>query len=235
MLDFGCWFCEWGRSMGFGIQGILESSRFFVGLDLGQSRDHSALAVVERDEILVGEMDYATYERPRVRRYRMRYVERLALGTPYQTVVERVRQVVRQRPLMGWCTLVMDATGVGAPVLDLLRATNLGCGIVPVNLTGGELVSQSGSVWNVPKQILISGMLVMLEKKELALSMRVASARVLDKELAGMEALVSRSGNLSFGTWREGEHDDVVMAAALACWRARWKSEGIWGTKSLGL
>ena len=66
--------------MGFGIQGILESSRFFVGLDLGQSRDHSALAVVERDEILVGEMDYATYERPRARRYRMRYVERLALG-----------------------------------------------------------------------------------------------------------------------------------------------------------
>jgi len=38
---------------------------------------------------------------------------------------------------------------------------------------------------------------VRLEKKELALSMRVA--------------------------------------AALACWRARWKSEGIWGTKSLGL
>jgi hypothetical protein len=75
----------------------------------------------------------------------------------------------------------------------------------------------------------------MLEKKDLALSMRVASARVLDKELAGMEARVSRSGHVSFGTWREGEHDDVVMAAALACWRARWRSEGIWGTKSLGL
>ena len=136
---------------------------------------------------------------------------------------------------MSRCTLVMDATGVGAPVLDLMRLANLGCGIVPVNLTGGDLVSQSGSVWNVPKQVLISGLLVMLEKKELALSMRVASARVLDKELAGMEARVSRSGNLSFGTWREGEHDDVVMAAALACWRARWKSESMWGTKSLGL
>ncbi len=96
---------------------------------------------------------------------------------------------------MSRCTLVMDATGVGAPVLDLLRQANLGCGIV----------------------------LVMLEKKELALSMRVPSARV------------SRSGHLSFGTWREGEHDDVVMATALACWRARWRSEGIWGTKSLGI
>jgi hypothetical protein len=221
--------------MGFGIRDVLGTGRFFVGLDLGQSQDHSALAVVERDEIQSGEMDYATYERPRVRRFRMQFVERLALGTAYPTVVERVRQVVRQRPLMSRCTLVMDATGVGAPVLDLMRLANLGCGIVPVNLTGGDLVSQSGSVWNVPKQVLISGLLVMLEKKELALSMRVASARVLDQELAGMEARVSRSGQLSFGTWREGEHDDVVMAAALACWRARWRSEGIWGTKSLGL
>ena len=99
--------------MGFGMQGISESSRFFVGLDLGQMQDHSALAVVERDEIFVGEMDHATYERPRVRRFRMQFLERLALGTPYPTVVERVRQVVRQRPLMGRCVLVLDATGVG--------------------------------------------------------------------------------------------------------------------------
>jgi hypothetical protein len=223
-----------GRVMGFGMQGISESGRFFVGLDLGQSQDHSALAVVERDEIFEGEMDYATYERPRVRRFRMRFLEQLALGTSYPTVVERVRQVVRQRPLMGRCTLVMDATGVGAPVLDLMRVANLGCGIVPVNLTGGERESQTGGLWNVPKQVLISGLLVMLEKKDLALSMRVASARVLDKELAGMEARVSRSGQLNFGT-REGEHDDVVIAAALACWRARWRSEGMWGTKRLGI
>src|ERR1700730_2231958 len=95
----------------------------------------------------------------------MRYLERLALGTSYTTVVERVRQVVRQRPLMSRCPLVMDATGVGAPVLDLMRVASLGCGIVPVNLTGGDRESNSGGVWNVPKQVLISGLLVMLENK----------------------------------------------------------------------
>jgi hypothetical protein len=218
--------------MGVGIQ---DSTRYFVGLDLGQSQDHSALAVVEREEFLLEEMDYATYERKRARRFRVRFLERLALGTAYPRVVERVREVVGRRALVGRCTLVMDATGVGAPVLDLLRVANLGCGVVPVNLTGGERESHSGGVWSVPKGVLITGLLVMLEKKQLALSMRVASARVLDKELAGMAARVSRSGHVSFGAWREGEHDDLVMAAALACWRARWKSEGIWGTKSLGL
>src|SRR5580700_2453286 len=46
----------WGDQMGVGIQ---DSIRYFVGLDLGQRQDHSALAVVERDEILLDEMDYA--------------------------------------------------------------------------------------------------------------------------------------------------------------------------------
>ena len=207
--------------MGFVIPDVSESSRFFVGLDLGQMRDHSALAVVERDEIFVGEMDHATYERPRVRRFRVRYLERLALGTSYPTVVERVRQVVRQRPLMSRCTLIMDATGVGTPVLDLMRQANLGCGIVPVNLTGGDLVSQSGSLWNVPKQVLISGLLVMLEKKELALSMRVASARVLHLELAGMEAAGEPLGtvelwNVAGGRARrcgDGDGDGLLAGA----------------------
>jgi hypothetical protein len=221
--------------MGFGIQVVANSSRFFVGLDLGQRQDHSALAVVERDEILLDERDYATYERQRVRRYRMRFLERLALGTPYPDVVERVRQVVRQRPLAGRCALVLDATGVGAPVLDLLRVANLVCEIAPVNLTGGDRESKSGSLWNVPKQVLIAGLLVMLEKKELALSMKAPSARLLDKELTGMESRVSRSGHLSIGTWREGEHDDLVMAVALACWWARRRLPSMWGTKSLGL
>ena len=45
----------------------------------------------------------------------------LRWGRRIPNVVERVRAVVRAKPLVGRCTLVMDATGVGAPVLDLLR------------------------------------------------------------------------------------------------------------------
>jgi hypothetical protein len=50
-----------------------------------------------------------------------------------------------------------------------------------------------------------------------------------------MEARVTRAGGVSFGAWGEGQHDDLVMALALASWRARWRTEGIWGTRSLGL
>jgi hypothetical protein len=40
-------------SMANGLRIVSELPWFFVGLDLGQSRDHSALAVVERAEIFL--------------------------------------------------------------------------------------------------------------------------------------------------------------------------------------
>ena len=50
----------------------------------------------------------------------------------------RVREVLRRPALAGRCALAMDATGVGQPVLDMLRRANLGCSIAPVIITGGE-------------------------------------------------------------------------------------------------
>jgi hypothetical protein len=221
--------------MGFATGVLAEELWYFVGLDLGQSRDHSALAVVERADLLRDEIDHATYERLKERRYRVRFLERVALGTPYPNVVERVRAVVRAQPLAGRCTLVMDATGVGAPVVDMLRRAQLGCRIEPVILTGGEWESRAEGVWCVPKQDLLVGLRVMLEKRELGLPAKFGPSHVLVKELAEMENWMGGRGGLKFGARREGAHDDLVMASALACWRARRRVPGIWGTKSLGL
>jgi hypothetical protein len=200
-----------------------EQVWYFVGLDLGQSHDYSALAVVERTLLILDEIDHVTYERLHVRQFRLRFLERVRLGTPYPDVVERVRRLVRGKPLVGRCTLVMDATGVGAPVLDLLRRSSLGCVIEPVILTGGDRQSHTGGIWRVPKPDLVTGLLVMLEKSELRFSKRVAGIEALRKELS------------CFGARRSDEHDDLVMALALSCWRAGRRQDGIWGTRSLGL
>src|ERR1022692_3885421 len=111
---------------------------FYVGLDLGQKRDHAAIAVVERTEFFL-----------------VRHLERIPLGTPYPDVAARVREVVQDEKLAGQCALAVDGTGVGAPVVDLLRAGRLGCDLSAVTITGGERESQSGGVWSVPKRDLI--------------------------------------------------------------------------------
>ena len=164
---------------------------YYLGLDLGQKRDYSALVVVER------------IERDRLT---VRYIERMPLGTPYPAVVERVREIVRCHELSGRCALAVDATGVGAPVVDMLRTARLGCDLMPVTITGGAKESSG----HVPKRDLLAGVEVLLEKGHLKIGRGLRESARLGRELLAM-----RTGKDS------GEHDDLVFALSLACWRAR--------------
>src|SRR5216684_2488894 len=114
------------------------NNNYYVGLDLGQKGDPSAIAVVEEWWEAVGGVDRVTYELRTTRRLDVRYLERVPLGTPYPEVVEQVCDLVRSPELKGRCVLVVDSTGVGAPVVDLLRRAPLEAWLVPVTITGGE-------------------------------------------------------------------------------------------------
>src|ERR1700733_7565461 len=117
---------------------------FYAGLDLGQRQDFSALAVVEREEQRFAWM-------PASREFSVRHLERMDLGTPYPRVVERVCEVMRHPKIVNQCRLVVDATGVGAPVVDLLRSAGVSVRLTTVTITGGERVRGQGERWQVPR------------------------------------------------------------------------------------
>ena len=98
--------------------------------------------------------------------------------------------------LRGECALVVDATGVGAPVVEMLRAARLGCEIAAVTITGGEKAKRrAGAGWNVPKQDLIAGVQVLLERGELRIARRIWRMR---------GALVRGTGGYAGDDEREG-------------------------------
>jgi hypothetical protein len=203
-------------------------SKYFVGLDLGQSRDFTALAVVEMAESAV--YDSATSSRRVETTLRLRHVERVPLGTAYPEIVERVADVVGTEPLKGCCDLIVDATGVGRPVVELLQRRGLGCTIRPVLVTGGQRETNEGGYYGVPKRDLMFGLQVMLQGNALTIAAGLKFGAALVKELAEMRVKLSSSGNEQFGAWREGTHDDMVFAVALACWGVEkgraWCGEG---------
>ena len=45
-----------------------------------------------------------------------------------------------------------------------------------------------------------------------------AAAGLLRAELLNFRVKITAAANETFGAWREGEHDDLVLAVALACW-----------------
>jgi hypothetical protein len=175
---------------------------FYIGLDLGQRQDFSAVAVVEREEQAQAWM-------PARRELSVAHLERMGLGTPYPKVVERVCEMMRHPKMAERCRLVVDATGVGAPVVDLLRQEGFAGRLSTVTITGGERAHGVGERWHVPRRDLLAGVEVLLEAGELKICRRLKEAARLVRELEAM----SVDGG--------GEHDDLVFAVGLAVWRAR--------------
>jgi hypothetical protein len=198
-----------------------QNRQWFVGLDLGQSQDHTAVVLLERVTIWQQERDAATLDKITDTTFNVRHLERMKLGTPYQGVVERVRGIVEMPQLVGSATLVVDATGVGGPVVNLLQEAVKKTPIVPVIITGGDRPIYQDGRYRVPKRDLISGLTVTLETGKLKISQRLPEAKTLTKELANMRVKISSSGHDAYEAWRSGDHDDMVLALALALWRAK--------------
>ena len=208
------------------------SVEHFCGLDLGQVHDPTALAVLETSEISIGR-SLVTYDWITVKRRSFRHLERLPLGLDYPTIVEHVRGLVSRPELGRRTTLVVDATGVGRPVVDLLRRAQLPCRLMPVTITSGDRETSDSGTWRVPKRDLITGLLVLLQREEVDICGHLPESETLVKELSAIRIKVSLAGHDTYGAWREGEHDDLVLAAALACWRGTKKHPPVIGTRPL--
>jgi len=201
----------------------MDQNHFFLGVDLGQRHDPTALAAVERVIQRGPEVDRATFQPVTQVFYRVRGVRRLKLGTPYPQIVAEVASLARTVAAQGPTTLVVDATGVGAPVVDLLRGeVDSTIPLIPVVFTGGDTMRVDNGVYRVPKKDLVHGLIVLFEDNRLRLLDDHPEARALVNELGNMRIKISGESHASYEAWRQGQHDDMVFALALACWRGRW-------------
>jgi hypothetical protein len=196
---------------------------FAIGVDLGQRRDYSAVAVVECVPGAAGAFDYVHWRRKEnaADEWVVRHLERMPLGTPYTDVTARIVEIARDPKLRGDCQLVVDATGVGMPVVDMLRSAGPGCGIAAVWITGGHGERFDGKVWHVPKLDLLARLQALLEQKRLRIARRMHETGTLVRELVSITSARRPSGNVKVGAEGAGEHDDLALAVALAVWAGR--------------
>jgi hypothetical protein len=50
----------------------------------------------------------------------------------------------------------------------------------------------------------------------------VPERALLIREAQNFSVKITEAGNEVFENWRDSEHDDLVLALALACWAAEW-------------
>lgn len=207
----------------------MTDGSYMVGLDLGQTTDYSALAVVERVLVLPTGIGSEHYHRreggptaPVLRtELRVRHLQRWDLGTPYPSVVVDVAALMRTDQLaQSW--LSYDATGVGRAVKDLFweayQAGDMGFNTpLPVTITGGEHTTGD----TVPKRNLIAAVQVPLQQGLLKIPPGLPLGDVLERELTGFRMKLSQSGRDTYDIGRKAGagHGDLVIALALAARR----------------
>ena len=203
-----------------------------VGVDVGQKVDPTAICVAE----------------PEGDAFMIRYLQRLALGMPYPKIAERLAELVgnltdrlyrqawaaiakqpgsqlidqaalrREAEASIW--LLIDATGVGGPVCDMVTEPLRGTAVsmTRVLFTYGDRYKGG---WGrreakLGKAYLVSRLQALLQGKRVKLP-RTAEAQALAEELLDYEIKVTEDGNDKYGAFKVGSHDDLVTALGLAC------------------
>src|SRR5262249_43243486 len=189
-----------------------SESKFVVGVDLGQSQDPTAICVIEsyseREDPITPEQHF----------FDVRHLMRFPLGLSYPTMVGDIGLMLNREPLSGRAELVIDETGVGRAVGDIFAQRGLKP--IRVSITGGNEEGMSGSRrWTVPKSVLVSLLDAKLHTGELRFAQDLREAPAMQEELKDFRRHVSEAGRYSFSA-REGKHDDLVLAVAIAVWRA---------------
>lgn len=178
---------------------------YYLGLDLGQAHDFTALCIIERLDL----------DKQKI--HHCRHLERFPIGTSYPHIGQHVARMVARSELKGQYRCIVDATGVGRPVVDLLRKE--GVSVIPVTITGGSEETSDGlGGYRVPKRDLVSLLQVLLQSGRLLLAEGLPEVRALVDEMLTFQVKITEAANDVYGAWREGQHDDLVLALALAVW-----------------
>jgi hypothetical protein len=175
--------------------------KYYCGVDLGQSNDSTAIVLIEA---VAGTLHCG-------------HIERVPLGTDYLSVVARVEHIMNRLPPTA--DLVVDASGCGRPVADML--THAGLDFQGIVISGGvEESTLTGGYRSVPKATLISHVQAALHSGTLKIQADLPETPILLRELEDFRVSFSGTGHMSFNA-RGGRHDDIVLALSLAVWAAK--------------
>lgn len=206
--------------------------KWLIGVDIGQANDPTALCAVESISYRLHPLWVHDYKAPdgswvdpgaaRIAAAKpknllnVRGLQRLPLGMGYMEQCGVIAQMLADQKIRD-AEVLIDATGVGKPISDLFKRA--GIKHAPVWITGGAEENSRGMGFTVPKLHLISRLQAALHAGELRIAKSLPEAVAFTRELQEFRVSWTEAGHMRFGA-RQGAHDDLVLAAALAVYGA---------------
>jgi hypothetical protein len=187
--------------------------RVFVGVEIGQKRNQTAICVAEQE---CREVDQR-----KETHYLVRHLERMPLASSYPAVATRVGEIVtrvKERTDI-YSTIFVNATGTGVPVINLIAEQAREREVIwPVYFNYGDRRKEESETElqvTLGKAYLVTRLQTLLQTDRLHLS-RTSESEALAQELLDYEVKVDEHANERYGAFSVGTHDDLVMALGLA-------------------
>lgn len=194
-----------------------------VCVDLGAQGDYTAIAEIGLQEVY----EAPTHEelqkdiRKVSYRYNVHQLRRMPLGTSYLDIVDYLATVVND-PILRNPYLVVDGTGVGLPVLQMMQDK----GLRPVGIcitsgyTSSEWKTPQGQKIGrtVPKRDIIQNMQGIATQRALRIPETLEGAPAMKEELMNFKYKLSKNGSDTYEAWRDKIHDDLVLAVGIGLW-----------------
>jgi hypothetical protein len=184
----------------------------YVGVDIGRSADPTAIVV----EMVYRPSDVTQPNSWLPLRHRILWIQRVPLGRPWQEIVEAIAVTAEGAAALGPTMIAVDATGLGNPVVEMLRA-RCRVSLRAITLTGGTKVVQEGYEMSVPKRDVVTTLECVVQSRRHECVPDCPSQQDLITELKSFNYSLA-GGHLTYEA-RQG-HDDLCMAWAMALWLA---------------
>lgn len=188
-------------------------TKWAVGVDLGQAQDFTAISVIEHRA--VRHIRHDGFVSPAGEVADVRFLRRLPLGLSYPQQIGEVQQLLARPPLCDGAELVVDETGCGRPVCDLLN--DVGLKPTRISITAGDTFNASRGGWHVAKSLLVSTLDAALHDGGIRIAAALTEAGPLAEELKDFRRKVSAAGRYSFSA-RDGATDDLILSISIALW-----------------
>ena len=180
------------------------SHRHVIGWDIAKHTDFSVVSTLDVDHVrIIGEGEAR----------REIIVPHLVAFDRFNTIdyvtqVQRVAAAAKKYQTY----VLLDSTGLGDPIYDLLCTYGIPC--------------YPYSIQTRSKQQLIQNLAVLIQTASISYP---EETTILQQELASYQYSISPTGNVQYSA-PEGDHDDCVISLALAAWAAQhplWNAETI--------
>lgn len=192
---------------------------YFLGVDFGSQQDYTAMALVERVDKIDAEQNAAGIitEKQTKSEYHLLYLERVELGTNYIDIVARIKKIILDNELRGRTTVVADVTGVGLPIVQMMRENAISP-LVAIGIHSGQAINEKPGGYSVPKRDLVTSLLTVVQSRRLRVAEDINYRHQLVHEMQSFQMKPTKTNVDSYEALMEKDHDDLVLALTYAIW-----------------